>query len=111
MLSEQAHKLRVYIGESDKHDGLPLYEWIVREARNAGMGGAIVLRGIEGFGAQSQIHTAKILAFSTELPVVIELIDSIEKIEEFIERIDPAIAEGMVTVEEINLRIYRKNKK
>jgi len=73
--------LRVFIGESDRSGGRPLYEAIVRKARERGLAGATVLRGLEGFGAKSRIHTAKILRLSEDLPIVIEIVDRPERIE------------------------------
>src|SRR3990172_7139775 len=99
--------LRIFIGESDKHDGMPLYEWIVREAREKGLAGATVLRGLEGFGAHSRLHTAKILRLSMDLPIVIEMIDTLEKIEAFLPVIDGAIREGLATLERVDIRFYR----
>ena len=109
-LSEEGHLLRIYIGETDKHDGRPLYEWIVRKAFDQGLSGATVLRGIEGFGAHSQLHTAKVLSISTDLPVVVEIVDTIEKIEAFLPVIDHAIEEGLATVERVQVRFYRSRK-
>jgi PII-like signaling protein len=99
--------LRIFIGESDRYNGKPLYQWIVREARKQGLAGATVLRGLEGFGAHSLLHTAKILRLSTDLPVVIEIVDTEEKIEAFLPHIDRAIAEGLATVERVEVRLYR----
>ncbi|TFH00519.1 MAG: DUF190 domain-containing protein [Calditrichales bacterium] len=107
MLPEQGHLLRIFIGESDKYDGMPLYEWIILQAREAGLAGATVLRGMEGFGAHSRIHTTKILRLNEDLPVVIEIVDVLEKIENFIPIIDHAIREGMATVEKVEIRFYR----
>ena len=106
-LPREGHLLRVFIGESDRHEGLPLYEWIVREARRQGLAGATVLRGIEGFGAKSHLHTAKILRLSTDLPIVIEIVDTKEKIEGFLPTIDHAIREGLATLEKAEIRFYR----
>jgi PII-like signaling protein len=72
VLPEEGSLLRIFIGESDKSEGMPLYEWIVRKAREQGLVGATVLRGLEGFGAHSRVHTAKILRLSTDLPIIIE---------------------------------------
>ena len=107
VLSRQGHLLRVFIGESDKHEGGPLYEWIVRAAREQGLAGATVVRGLEGFGAHSRLHTAKILRLSTDLPVVIEIVDTIEKIEAFLPVLDRVVDEGLVTVERVDVRFYR----
>lgn len=107
MLPAQGELVRIFIGESDRHEGLPLYEWIVRRARQMGMAGATVVRGIEGFGAHSRMHTAKILRLSQDLPMVIEVVDTPEKVLQFIEAIDHAIVEGLVTVEKVQIRFYR----
>lgn len=107
ILPEEGRLLRIFIGESDKHNGIPLYEWIVRRAREEGLAGATVLRGIEGFGAHSRIHTAKILRLSEDLPIVIEIVDTHEKIEQFIPVIDDTISEGLATLEKVEIRFYR----
>ena len=106
-LPEDGYLLRIFIGESDKHQGKPLYEWLVLQAREAGLAGATVLRGIEGFGAHSRLHTAKILRLSEDLPIVIEIVDSREKIEAFVPTVDHAIAEGLATLERVSVRFYR----
>src|SRR6266705_540675 len=108
MLPEEGHLLRIFVGESDRHDGTPLYEWIVRQAREHGLAGATVLRGVEGFGAHSRLHTAKILRLSEDLPIVLEIVDSREKIESFLPVIDGAIPEGMATLEKVQIRFYRR---
>ena len=95
MLPRDGKLLRIFVGESDKHDGLPLYEWIVRKAREEGLAGATVLRGLEGFGAHSRLHTAKILRLSSDLPIVVEIVDTESKIEAFLPLIDDAIGEGL----------------
>jgi PII-like signaling protein len=107
MLPKNGKLLRIFIGESDKRDGVPLYEWIVRRARELGLAGATVLRGLEGFGAQSRLHTAKILRLSSDLPIVVEIVDTDEKIEAFLPEVDDAIAEGLATVERVEIRLYR----
>ncbi len=107
VLPDEGKLLRVFIGENDKHQGQPLYEWIVKRARQEGLAGATVLRGLEGFGAHSQLHTAKVLRLSSDLPIVIEIIDTEEKIEAFLPLIDDAIAEGLATVEKVEVRFYR----
>jgi uncharacterized protein len=107
ILPEEGQLLRIYIGESDKHEGTPLHSWIVRKAREAGLAGATVLRGLEGFGAASRVHTAKILRLSTDLPLVIEIVDKNERIEAFIPVVDEAIKEGLVTLEKVKIRLYR----
>jgi len=99
--------LRVYIGESNRHGGVPLYEAIVQRARERGLAGATVLRGVEGFGAHSRIHRASILRLSEDLPIVVEIVDERAKIESFLEEIEPMIGDGMVTVEAVQVLIYR----
>ena len=107
MIPRHGKLLRIFVGESDKHEGRPLYEWIVRKAREQGLAGATVLRGLEGFGAHSRLHTAKVLRLSTDLPVVIEIVDAEEKIQAFLPSIDAAIGEGLATVEDVEVRFYR----
>jgi PII-like signaling protein len=107
VLPKEGSLLRIFIGESDKHEGMPLHEWIVRRAREHGLAGATVLRGIEGFGAHSRVHTAKILRLSTDLPIVVEIVDSLEKIEAFLPAVDGAIREGLATLERVQVRFYR----
>ena len=107
MLPKDGQLLRIFVGESDQHEGLPLYEWIVRKAREAGLAGATVLRGLEGFGAHSRVHTAKILRLSQDLPIVIEIVDTPERIEQFIPTIDGAIKEGLMTLEKVQVHFYR----
>ncbi len=106
-LPAEGQLLRIFIGESDKHNGMPLYEWIVQEARRHGLAGATVLRGTTGFGAHSRIHTAKILQLSEDLPIVIEIVDTPEKVEAFLPLVDGAIHEGLATVEKVQVRFYR----
>lgn len=106
-LPKEGHLLRIFIGERDKHGRAPLYEWIVRKAREHGLAGATVLRGLEGFGAKSHLHTAKILRLSTDLPIVIEIVDTKEKIEAFLPVIDDAITDGLATLEKVEVRFYR----
>jgi PII-like signaling protein len=104
---EEGHLLRIFIGESDKHEGKPLYEWLVLKAREHGLAGATVLRGIEGFGAHSRLHTAKFLRLSEDLPIVVEIVDAREKIESFMPIVDAAIGEGLATLERVQVRLYR----
>lgn len=106
-LPKQGKLLRIFIGESDKYKGAPLFEWIVHEAHRQGLAGATVLRGLEGFGAHSRVHTAKILRLSTDLPIVIEIVDAEEKIEAFLSTIDHAIGEGLATLEKVEVHFYR----
>lgn len=106
-LPSEAKLLRIFIGESDKHGHRPLYEVIVEEARRRGMAGATVLKGVLGFGADSRIHTAKILRLSEDLPIVIEIVDKPERIEAFLPDLDTMIAEGLVTLENVQVIAYR----
>lgn len=107
-LPQEGCLLRIFIGESDKHGGKPLYEWIVIQARERGLAGATVLRGTMGFGANSHvIHTAKILRLSEDLPIVVEIVDTREKLETFLAEIDGAIHAGLATIEKAEVRFYR----
>jgi len=99
--------VRVHIGESDRWHGRPLYEAIVLRAREVGLAGATVLRGVEGFGANSRIHTMKILRLSEDLPIVIEIADTAARIELFLPLLDEMVAEGMITVEKVRIVAYR----
>ena len=109
-LPNQAVLLRIFIGETDKEDGQSLYEAIVREARRRGLAGATVLRGILGFGANSRIHTTKILRLSEDLPLVIEIVDEADKINAFLPYLDQVIKEGLVTMENVRIFAYRNGK-
>ena len=106
-LPSEAELLRIFVCESDKHDGRPLYEAIVQSAREKGLAGATVLKGVMGFGAHSRVHTAKILRLSEDLPMVIEIVDTPERIAEFLPTVDEMIGEGLVTLEKINVITYR----
>ncbi|MEJ5259969.1 MAG: DUF190 domain-containing protein [Anaerohalosphaeraceae bacterium] len=110
-LPSEAQLLRIFIGEADKWDGKPLYEAIVLLARQRGMAGATVLRGLMGFGAHSRLHTAKILRLSEDLPIVIEIVDKPERIEAFLPELDRMIQEGLVTLETVNIFAYRYDEK
>ncbi len=111
-LSPQSYLLRIFIGESDKMDGKPMYEWLVRQAKERGMAGATVLRGMMGFGAHTKIiHTFKIERLSEDLPIVIEMVDDKEKIEDFLTFAEGNIKRGILaTVEKVEVRIYRGGK-
>src|SRR5258706_7147057 len=99
--------LRIFVGESDRHEHHPLYEAIVLKAREAHLAGATVLRGPMGFGKSSRLHTAKILRLSMDLPLVIEIVDSEEKIQAFLPALDPMIGGGLVTLEKVRVVHYR----
>ena len=99
--------LRIFIGESDRWEGRPLYEAIVHRARAAGLAGATVIRGLEGFGAHSRLHTTRILRLSEDLPVVVEIVDEADRIEAFLPALDEMVVEGMVTLEKVRVIAYR----
>lgn len=99
--------LRIFVGESDRWHGKPLYEAIVELARERGLAGATVLRGLEGFGAHSRVHTSRILRLSEDLPVVIEVVDRPERIEAILPALDEMVAEGLVTLERVRVIAYR----
>ena len=106
-LPKEGILLRVFVGESDRHDGTPTYEQIVLKARELNLAGATVLRGIMGFGASSRVHTAKFLRLSEDLPVVVEVVDTEEKLQPLLEFIDEVVNEGMVTLEKAHVVLYR----
>jgi len=108
-IPHEAVLLRVFIGESDRWEHRPLYEAIVLKAREAHLAGATVLRGPMGFGKSSRLHTAKILRLSMDLPLVIEIVDSAEKINAFLPLLDPMIGGGLVTLENVKVIEYRAN--
>jgi PII-like signaling protein len=106
-IDEDGLLLRIFIGESDRWQGKPLYEAIILKARELGLAGATMLRGMMGYGAASRIHTAKILRLSEDLPIVVEIVDSREKIESFLPLIDEMAQEGLVTLERVRVLQYR----
>lgn len=101
--------LRVFIGENDHWHGKPLYEAITLKAREAGLAGATVFRGIMGFGADSHLHTSKVLRLSEDLPIVIEMVDKAEAIDSFVPVLDEMVTEGMITVEPVHILAYRNS--
>lgn len=111
-ISGSARRLRIYIGEMSKYKGIPLYHAIVLKAKELGLAGATVFRGIEGFGANSRVKTAKILDLSNDLPLVVDIIDNIEYIEKLMPFLDEAVQEGLITIEdvEVNKYTYRTKK-
>ena len=102
--------LRLFIGESDKYEGKLLYQWIVLKAKEYGLAGATVIRGMMGFGAKSRIKTSSILRLSQDLPIIIEMVDTKDKLESFLSTIDHAISEGLATYEKANILFYRSGK-
>ena len=102
--------LRIFVGENDRWKGKPLYEAIVTLAKEKGLAGATVLRGIEGFGASSRIHTTRILRLSEDLPVVIEIVDKADRIESILPLLDEMVTEGLITLEKAHIIAYRHKK-
>ena len=99
--------LRIFIGEADRWHGQPLYEAIVHLAKREGMAGATVVKGFMGFGCKSHLHTAKLLRLSEDLPIIIELVDSAEKIARFLPHLDEMVSEGLITLEKASVVLYR----
>jgi PII-like signaling protein len=106
-IPEDGALLRIFLGESDRWQGKPAYEAIVLAARETHLAGATVFHGVMGFGAKSRLHTAKILRLSEDLPVLIEIVDSMEKIEAFIPQIDQIVSDGLITIEPVRVIKYR----
>ena len=104
---KQGTLLRIFIGESDRHEGMALHEWILREARRRGLAGGTVLRGLGGFGAHSRLHAARVLRLSTDLPIVVEIVEPREEVEAFLPAIEGAITEGLATMERVEVHFYR----
>ena len=102
-----AQRLRVYIDENDQWHNKPLYAALVERCRTAGIAGATVVRGIEGYGAHGRVHTARILQLGEALPIVVEIIDAAERVQSFLPILDEMLAEGLVTVEEVRSVVYR----
>jgi hypothetical protein len=99
--------LRIFIGEADKWDGKPLYEEIVLLAKKKGLAGATAIKGFMGFGCKSHMHTTKLLRLSEDLPIIIEIVDSEEKINAFLPLLDEMVKEGLMTLEKANVIMYR----
>ena len=106
-IPEDGCLLRVFVGESDRYGHHPLYEAIVLKAREQGLAGATVLRGLMGFGKHSILHTAKILRLSEDLPMIVEIVDSREKVESFLPLLDEMISDGLVTLERVKVIHYK----
>lgn len=106
-LPEEGTLLRIFIGEKDRHNGKSLYEAIVLKARELNLAGATVLRGIMGFGADSRLHTMKVLRLSEDMPIIIEIVDTEEKISTIMPFIDESVQEGLVTMEKVRVIMYR----
>jgi PII-like signaling protein len=107
-LPQDGTLLRIFIGEADKYQGKPLYEWIVLQAREQGLAGATVLRGMMGFGANTRnIQTFRFDTLSEDLPVIVEIVDTQDKLEKFLELVEPHIKAGLVTIEKAQIKFYR----
>lgn len=106
-LEGEARLLRIFVGESDRFEGRPLYEAIVLEAKRRGLAGATVFKGFMGYGAHSRIHTAKVLQLSEDLPVMIEIVDTEEKVRAFLPVLDGMVKEGLVTLEKVEVIRYQ----
>lgn len=103
---EEGCLLRIFVGESDRHGGVPLYEAIVLAARELGLAGATVLRSSMGYGKESRLHTAKVLRLSDDLPMVVEIVDSLGKVEAFLPQLDAMMSGGLVTMEKVKVIRY-----
>lgn len=107
VLPEEGSLLRIFIGEGDRYEGKPLYEWIVLTAREHGLAGATVMRGLMGYGAHSRLHTFHVERLSEDLPIIVEIVDAHDKLEAFLPVIDGAISEGLATLERAYVHFYR----
>ena len=110
-IPEEGKLLRIFIGESDRFDGRPLHEAILHLAKTEGLAGCTIIKGFEGFGAASRIHTTKILRLSEDLPIIIEIVDVEEKIDRLLPHLDKMVTEGLVTVEKVKVILYRHEKR
>ncbi len=99
--------LRIFIGENDRAHGRPLYEWLVEEAKRQELAGATVIRGMMGFGRKSKIHSSRILRLSSDLPIVIEIVDTRDRLERYLESVADEITEGLATLEKADVKFYR----
>ena len=106
-IPQDGQLLRIFIGEADKWNGRPLYEEIVNLARKEMLAGATAIKGCLGFGCKSRMHTSKLLRLSSDLPIIIEIVDSEEKIAKFLPHLDELVKEGLVTLEKANVVMYR----
>jgi PII-like signaling protein len=106
-LEGEGRLVRIFCGESDRWQGAPLYQAIVRRMRDEGLAGATVVRGLEGFGATTRLHTSRLLELSSDLPVVIEIVDTDERIERILPILDEMVGDGLVTLEKVHIITYR----
>jgi len=111
MFSQEGVLLRIFVGESDRYHGRPLYEEIVLKARELGLAGATVLRGVMGFGGHSRMHTTKLLRLSEDLPLVIEIVDTSQKLDSFMPFLNEAMKDGLVTREKVRLLSTQEDKR
>ena len=109
-IPQEGKLLRIFIGEQDKWNHQPLYEAIVHLAKQEGMAGATAIKGFLGFGCKSHMHTAKLLRLSEDLPIIIEIVDSEEKIQRFLPALDEMVKEGLITLEKATVVMYRAEK-
>jgi hypothetical protein len=110
MFAENGLLLRIFISENSRCEGKSLYEWIARQAQQQGLAGVTIVRGMEGFGSHKEIHSSKMLDMSFNLPIVVHIVDTVEKIENFVNLLDSVIDEGLITVEPVHMRAYRSDK-
>jgi len=103
--------MRIHIGESDRWHGAPLYEALIKLFRAEGLSGVTVLRGVAGYGSTSRLHTDKILRLSQDLPIVLEVVEYSERIEQILPKLDEMVGGGLVTLEKVRVILYRPNKK
>ena len=108
-IPEQGMLLRIFLGEQDQWHQEPLYQAIVACARKEGLAGATAVKGFLGFGKNSHMHTAKLLRLSEDLPIIIEIVDSEEKVQKFIPHLDEMVKEGLITTEKVSVVMYRSN--
>lgn len=106
-LPEEGKLLRIFIGEGDSYRGKPLYEAIVLKARELNLAGATVLKGVMGFGANSRLHTSKVLRLSEDMPLIIEIVDTEEKLALLMPFLEETVIEGLITIEDVKVIIYR----
>ena len=102
--------LRIFINEGDRCEGRPLYDWIMHKALDENIASATVFRGLEGIGGERKLHTIKLLSLSIDLPIVVEVTDQEDKINDFLKLVEPAIGDGIVTIEKAQVKFYKKNR-
>jgi len=110
-LPEQGKLLRIFIGEEDTYKGRPLYEAIVLKARELNLAGATVVKGVMGFGANSRLHTSKVLRLSEDMPLIIEIVDTEERLDLILPFLEETVQEGLITIEGVKVMVYKHNSK